>query len=408
MISVAIGAWACVAAMTTNAQESMSPYSRFGYGILGNNATAAQRQMGGVGYAMSGGRQINVMNPASYAGIDSLTFLFDMGADFTVLKSNENGQRNSQLGGGLDYITMQFPLSKIMGMSIGILPYSSVGYSFGSDIENGSDTRMGYGGLNQLYVGAAIAPFKGFSAGVNLGYLFGSTVNDVYVTATQSQSLFEQVFEVRDWNIQAGLQYRFNVDADNSVGLGVSYTPGKTLLGHAWVVKYDVSANESPDTVAFTKLKNNYSTPDTWGAGISWRWRGKLDVEADYTYQPWSKAKFKADDNFIATRFADRWQVGVGAQFVPNDRGGFLKRVAYRIGAFYNNDYMKVGSNNVRDYGLSCGFGIPTISEKTQINLGFEWRHRQAHPQPLLKENYFNITLGVNFNELWFYKNKLR
>ena len=36
--------------------------------------------MGGIGYAMSSGRQINVMwNPASYACIDSLTFLFDMG-----------------------------------------------------------------------------------------------------------------------------------------------------------------------------------------------------------------------------------------------------------------------------------------------------------------------------------------
>ncbi|MDE6100559.1 MAG: hypothetical protein K2G01_05890, partial [Paramuribaculum sp.] len=51
-----------------------SPYSKFGYGLLDNNATSAQMQMGGVGYAMSTGRQINVMNPASYAAADSLTF----------------------------------------------------------------------------------------------------------------------------------------------------------------------------------------------------------------------------------------------------------------------------------------------------------------------------------------------
>ena len=26
----------------------------------------------------------------------------------------------------------------------------------------------------------------------------------------------------------------------------------------------------------------------------------------------------------------------------------------------------------------------------------------------LIKENYFNITLGVNFNESWFWKSKIR
>lgn len=63
---------ACV--FSASAQIS-SPYSKFGYGLLNDNATSAQSQMGGVGYAMNSGRQINVMNPASYAAIDSLTFL---------------------------------------------------------------------------------------------------------------------------------------------------------------------------------------------------------------------------------------------------------------------------------------------------------------------------------------------
>ncbi|MDE6170700.1 MAG: hypothetical protein K2F68_06030, partial [Duncaniella sp.] len=62
----------------------------------------------------------------------------------------------------------------------------------------------------------------------------------------------------------------------------------------------------------------------------------------------------------------------------------------------------------VRDYGVSCGFGIPTVSSKTMINLGFEYHNRRATPDPLLKEQYFNITLGVNFNQVWFYRNKLR
>ena len=62
---------------------TMTPYSAYGVGVLRDRATSIQRAMGGVGYAMNSGRQINAMNPASYAAIDTLTFLFDMGIDKT-------------------------------------------------------------------------------------------------------------------------------------------------------------------------------------------------------------------------------------------------------------------------------------------------------------------------------------
>lgn len=37
-------------------QNAVSPYSKFGYGLLRDNATAAQRQMGYTGYAMQSGQ----------------------------------------------------------------------------------------------------------------------------------------------------------------------------------------------------------------------------------------------------------------------------------------------------------------------------------------------------------------
>lgn len=390
------------------AQDALSPYSRFGYGILRNNANAAQRQMGGVGYAMNSGRSTNVMNPASYAAIDSMTFLFDMGLDFTTVKSLENGSKDTRYGGGLDYITLQFPITSYMGGSVGLIPYSSVGYSFGTVLDNGTDTRQGSGGLNQLYFGLGGNPFKGFYLGFNVGYLFGTTVNDIYVRSSVATSLFQQVFEVRDWHFQAGVQYKARLNRNNSLTFGLTYTPSKTLLGHARVVKYDVTSKETPDTVGNVNLRNNYSLSESWGAGINWEWREQLMVEADFTYQPWSKAKFLKSDNFIATEFSDRWQASLGAQYTPDQRGSFFRRTTYRLGGFFNHDYMKVGDNNVREFGLSLGFGLPAPSSKTRINLGFEWRQRQAHPTALLKENYFNVTVGVNFNELWFFKNKLR
>lgn len=384
-----------------------SPYSRFGLGLLQDNATAAQKQMGGVGYAMGSGRHINVMNPASYANADTLTFLFDMGVDFASIKQKEGDLKDTRYGGGLDYITMQVPIGRWMGASVGLVPFSSVGYSFGNEITNGHNAREGSGGLSQLYLGYAMRPFKGFSVGANFSYLFGTVINDTYVNGDASSSLFEQVMQVRDYRIQIGAQYSFNVGQDHRVTAGIVYTPKKSLLGKAWVVKYDVSADSKADTVDFGRLRHNASIPETWGAGLSYTWKKRLLVEADFTYQPWSKAKTMQLKNFEQTRYADRWQFSLGGEFTPSQRGSYLSRTTYRAGGFYNRDYMMVGDNHVREYGLSFGFGFPALASKTQINLGFEYRHRQATPNPLVQESYFNIRLGINFNELWFFQNKI-
>lgn len=402
-----------VASTAVAFSQIMSPYSKFGYGLLDNNATAAQMQMGGVGYAMSSGRQINVMNPASYAAADSLTFLFDMGLDFTTLKSSELDAeglktKDTQYGGGLDYITMQVPIGKRMGASFGLLPYSSVGYAFGSEIRNGLNSRQGQGGINQLYLGFAGRPFKGFSVGFNASYLFGNVINDVTITTDGgSQSLFEQVMQVRDFRFQIGAQYHIDFGKDHGVTAGVVYSPGKDLLGKAWVTKYDINADEAPDTIATARLRHNAELAETWGVGLSYQWQKRLHVEADFTYQPWSKVKTLQLKNFEGTRFADRYQISLGASFTPSARGGFLRRVSYRAGGFYNRDYMMVGNNHVKEYGVGFGFGLPALQSKTVINFGVEYRHRAATDKSLLKENYINLRLGINFNELWFFQSKI-
>lgn len=399
--------------MPSTAQNStMSPYSRYGYGMLNDNATAAQRAMGGVGYAMNSGRQINVMNPASYAMCDSLTFLFDMGVDMTTMWQNENHDGanlfNKQTGGGLEYITMQFPITRYLGASIGVLPYSSVGYAFGSSIDNGVTNRQGSGSLNQLYAGLGVKIYKNLTFGANFAYLFGTTYNDTYVySVSGSSTLFERQLDVRDWRMDLGLQNTVQVNHKNSITAGLVYSPKKNLHGNAYTYAYDMTQDSAPETED-SPLAGNYSIAETWGAGLAWQWDKRLHVEADFTYQPWSKTKFQGYDQSGADpQFADRYKGAVGMQFTPKQRGSYFQVVQYRAGAFVNRDYIRVMGNNVREYGASIGFGLPVPTFKTIISLGLEWRHRQAYPTALIKENYLCLTLGVNFNEMWFRKSRI-
>lgn len=391
------------------AQTTQTPYSKMGYGMLNDNVSSTQRAMGGVGYAMKGGRIINVMNPASYADVDSLTFLWDVGIDLTNLWSEENGNKGYSFGGGLDYLTAHFRIAKGLGASFGLVPYSSVGYSYGGKIDNGSETRAGNGGFNQLYVGVGYSPIKNFSVGANFAYLFGTTSNGNLISST-STSYFTRNMKIRDWNANLGVQYTLPLMAGRDrLTVGATYQPKKSFHGEAWGTTYD-SQDTKVDTVGFTKMGGNYEQPASIGVGLSYNVNRKVTVEADYTYQKWSDAKYQPITGFESEnfKFDDRWKVAAGLQFTPNKRGSYYGAMAFRLGAFYNHDYMNYGGNNVRDYGVSAGVGLPAPGSKTTVNLGFEWRHRESSPVQLITENYFNITLGVTFNELWFWKSRIR
>ena len=176
---------------TAMAQIVTTPYSKMGYGMLSDNASSIQRSMGGVGYAMKGGRIVNVMNPASYANVDSLTFLWDVGIDLTNLWSKENDNKGYNFGGGLDYLTGHFKVAKGLGAAFGLLPYSSVGYSYGSEIKGGSESRSGSGGFNQLFVGLGYEPIKNLSVGFNFAYLFGTTSNTTLINSNSTNPQYE-------------------------------------------------------------------------------------------------------------------------------------------------------------------------------------------------------------------------
>lgn len=396
--------------MGASAQNStVSPYSRFGYGILQDNATSAQSAMGGVGYAMSSGRQINVMNPASYARIDSLTFLFDMGMDMRAQWASETtdaGKKISEkkLTGGLDYITMQFPLGKRMGMSLGVLPLTSVGYDLSNKIDNGYTLRSGQGSINQAYMGVALRVVGGLNVGANVSYLFGSLQNDTYAVNTDAAtSLYQNQLQVRDFRVQTGVQYTQRLGSDN-VTLGLTYTPAQALKGDINTYTYNVIGTSTSEQSSESKpIDGAYGLAETFGAGLNYMHSDKWMLEADVTWQPWSKVKF----NGLENQLADRLKIAVGGQYQPSQRGSYGRRIQYRAGAYVNRDYLVVRGNNVREVGASLGVGLPVPGFKSVLSVGLGWMQRQSTPVSLVKENYLNLTVGINFNEMWFRKSRI-
>ena len=97
-----------------------------------------------------------------------------------------------------DYLAMQFRLWKKMGMTVGFLPFSTVGYSISKthdfeDVNNNgkwSESYDGDGGFHQVFIGLGHKVFNNLSVGANFSYLYGDITHQSMTTigATDTRS----------------------------------------------------------------------------------------------------------------------------------------------------------------------------------------------------------------------------
>ena len=161
-----------------------SPYSQYGLGLLSDQTSGFNRGMNGLGLGFREHNQVNYINPASYSSIDSLSFIFDVGISGQVTNFDEGGVKKNANNSNFEYAVAGFRAARHLGVSFGIIPFTNVGYNYsntanvggitGSDATSYVNTYSGSGGLHQIYVGAGWEPIKGFSAGANAAYLWGS------------------------------------------------------------------------------------------------------------------------------------------------------------------------------------------------------------------------------------------
>lgn len=379
---------------------AQTPYSQYGFGTIDDNATGNQRAMGGAGIGMRNRTQINMMNPASYTAIDSLTFMFDFSVDYKASWYKEDDKSSQGQGGGLNYFAMQFRLGKNVAASIGLTPITHVQYTYGNTIANGAYTRVGEGGLSQAYLGLAYQPFKWMSMGVNVGYMFGKTQNYVLAQTSASIGDYYTVMTVNDIRVKAGLQFPIQIDKKNDLVLGLTYTLGKPVWGNA------LAYATYTDTTSF-KMRDYYSMPHCFGIGAGYTYDQRLTAAIDARYDMWSNADFFIPTTNSYLDMNNRMKIAAGLEYQPKLlSSSYFDYIRYRVGGYYEHSYINVHGNSVQEYGVSCGFGFPLRSDKSMLNISFEYSHRNGHPTPLVNEDHFAIVVSMTFNEMWFWQRK--
>ena len=402
-----------------------SPYSMFGLGQVRNKTMNTRLQgMGGVSAAMFGKALVNAANPASYAMIDTLTFLFDAGvyAKGSTFSTSSLSERAS--AATFDYVAMGFAPTRWWKMALGAQPYSNVGYnvvtSFHDDLlGNYNQTFQGEGGLNQVFWGNAFRLGKHVAVGANANYVFGDSKS--ITTLSFPDSLYcistrrSRDIMISSFMFDYGVLYQGQVAPEYTLSAGVTYNQKINLKGAQTVYIRSLEGNEDNvtgaeyliDTVFYDKNDDAKLTmPQGFGVGVSLHKNNRWTLGADFNWDQWSAFRRNGADE----KLQDAWRVAVGGEYYPTSSSvsNYRTKMTYRLGGYFEQTFLNINGQSINKIGVTAGVTLPMPRSLSKAVLGLEIGKCGTKSANLIQENYVKLSAGISINERWFLKRKYK
>lgn len=394
--------------------NTTSPYSRYGLGDLNTNSFGRTNAMGGAGIASRYNQQINLLNPASYSAIDSLGFMFEFGIDgrFSQFKNDLGSSKTTDIN--FEYFAMNFQVSNRIGAALGLVPFADVGYNVevneeGDDYGQVNTTYYGAGTVSQAFFGLAVEPFKSLSLGANLNYSFGMLNRDAEIRFLNYADFYQvqqyKSIRVSDFGLDFGVQYTIPMKNAQTVIVGITYEHNpKYNAFSSDITKKSLRSGNSIDQDSLYFAEENdgvIELPGFFGVGFSYVKQDKWEINADYQHQAWGDAKFFGEKSRFLT---DLNKFALGAEWTPDKSSirSYLKRVSYRAGIKYEGTYLTFDGQQINDFGISFGFGLPVYRSRSTINVAAEFGKKGTTDNNLVLENYARLNLSVSLYDLWF------
>lgn len=415
-----------IPSLSSLAQTDTTPYSSQGLGKLSSPGFVHNIGMGGIGIATGNGLRINSINPALLYR-NNLYSSFDIAISTEYKDLIKEDETAHSLTGGLAYGAFAFPaIQNRWTLSVGLMPYSTVSYTIReSRTVTGNNlpaqlSLEGEGGISQVYLSNGIRIYKNLAAGIRIGYLFGSIDRDLSILPltpdafSYRTSLKESLF-YSGLLPEAGIYNAFKIGKTTYLSAGITYQP-ETKLNVMRNVQFESSSVSNPDIPisqdTITNEPGSVVLPQKLGFGLGLEKSLKYIVGVDITLQQWENFGSYQPDSIQLARsnndgLRNSMKVSVGGEYIPDvsSINSYLKRATYRLGFTYQHTPFFVNNEQIKDIGVSFGFGLP-LSSLSSLNLAFETGRRGATSNSLVQENYFKILLGVSFNDRWFIRRR--
>ncbi len=391
-------------------QNTVSPYSIFGPGEIQSGGFGTNKGMGGAGIALESGNFLNNLNPASYAGMDSLRLILEFGMEGKSYGINSASESVSGFEGNLAYLALGFKYTPWLAGSFGLVPFSSVGYSIDNiNFVEGMDHQyisnyQGSGGISRFYFANAIKLFKRLSLGVNVSYMFGplNQQENIEATTIVPDLMIERKDFLQSMYYDFGLQYKFSA-LKKVFSFGLTYAFEQNLDSEHAITVYDNNLS----IISENEENTDYLVvPEIIGLGLGMK-SEKYKLALDYTFQNWSGVRYPIQFN----EFVDSHKFAFGAElnpWEPRAINPFYKNWTYRLGFAYESSYLKFGNSNVIDRNVTLGFGIPMYGAISKMDFSVTGGINGTTSNNLVQEKYLMFNVGFSLNEIAFIKRKIQ
>jgi len=408
--------------------NTTSPYSRYGLGDLHHYGYGRTAAMGGASLGSRHSVQINSANPASYDANDSLSFIFEFGIDgkYSKYKSDLGTMNTNDVN--FRYFSLSWPVTRWLGMGMGVQPFSDMGYEVDfSEDKDGIGTvyssYKGEGSASKAYYGASINIYKGLSIGANLNYIFGRLNQNAAVGFDQSDLFYYTETEgtrLRDFTLTYGLQYDMKLKKDQFLTFGFTFEKQSdfTVLHRLFSYKsITIGSSNLTDTLQYRpEVKDKIKLPSTFGIGISYNKMNKLELNLDYYHAGWNESKTSfvydaAEDKYSVAKdelLTNQNRISAGVEYIPNALSirSYFQKVRYRAGIHQENSYLKLNNQQIKEFGISFGAGLPLTKSKSTANIAIELGKKGTINDNLVRENYMKLSVYLNLYDYWFVKRK--
>ena len=394
-------------------QTTSSPYSRFGLGDLNSQFSSVFNSLGGGGYAINDSKIINPFSPASYSSYQSNSFLFSTGINNETIDIQSLTDNQTVNNLSLSHILFGFPLTKKIGSSFGIIPFSSIGYSMQNrdDIFGADMLYDGDGGISKVYFGSSIELHQNLSVGANASYLFGGLNRRkrlVFDDETIFNSRSNSLINIKGIYYEFGAVFSKKIDDNNSqisISINTSNNTNVDAKRTNLVETFEYSGTNEivKDTFVNSVEKGSMILPRYTNLGLAYSLDKWLFV-FDYSTQNWSDYElFEESDSLINSQ-----RISGGLQYTPDisSVNQFYKRCHYRVGLALNTTPLQINNTQLEDKSISFGIGIPIKKNKSTYDISLILGQRGTTSNNLLKENYVKIGLSMSFEGIWFVKQK--
>jgi len=391
-----------------------SPYTRYGIGEQTTTANGIKKALGGISNGYRLRNYIDSDQPASYTSQDTMSFILDLGIDGRYINYQTQDFYQERLNFYFKHISIGFPLSRWMKSSIGLKPYSYVGYNLLETLTDEANNveidymYTGEGGINQFYIGNAIELNKKISIGVNLKYLFGSInhQNQIYTRISESfLTNIETKYTINNVIFDYGIQFYNNFGEKIKYTVGLTHNPSFNIKYKYDSLIYNRNSNLIDTLLYNNDNENKFKLPQKIGGGFAIEYNEKITFGFDFNLQNWTEFNFRNPNNVLTK--SNEFKIGLA--YIPNKYS--LKRysdhIQYRIGAHYSNMNQSINNNHLTDKGISFGVGLPFKNSRDIFNLAFEYGIRGTTSDNLIQENYFITTFNIILYDIWFFKRKI-